>query len=284
MEFLDRLRHAKDKAEFDQFMAERRQRPEGPVPQPEPLEGTPSRLRVGERRCPGRFRASLFHVLPTGAGGWGRARLAQGDDRDVHAVAALLHQTGKELPLLDPHAEPVDRHVGHFGLTALIDYGPFDIDRRAARADDLARHERLAAGGGMRRGYAERLAGVMSEAAGISIDHRLLEGRHELLPLFRRRGAGVLAEHELRDPRTIEIRAEELVEDGDPLVERDARSHDLDCLGAKAGDELGWVLLSLGRLGDSRRRKHKHKGGICDETLHLRSLIRTEMLKTTRSG
>ncbi|HZT87791.1 MAG TPA: DUF2852 domain-containing protein [Stellaceae bacterium] len=34
MEFLDRLRHAKDKAEFDQFMAERRQRPEGPVPQP----------------------------------------------------------------------------------------------------------------------------------------------------------------------------------------------------------------------------------------------------------
>ena len=33
-EFLDRLRHAKDKAEFDQFMAEMRNRPEGPVPQP----------------------------------------------------------------------------------------------------------------------------------------------------------------------------------------------------------------------------------------------------------
>jgi len=34
-EFLDRLRHAKDKAEFDQFMAERGRRPQGPVPQPE---------------------------------------------------------------------------------------------------------------------------------------------------------------------------------------------------------------------------------------------------------
>jgi hypothetical protein len=34
MEFLDRLRHAKDKAEFDQFMAERRSRPENPAPPP----------------------------------------------------------------------------------------------------------------------------------------------------------------------------------------------------------------------------------------------------------
>ena len=33
MEFLDRLRHAKDKAEFDEFMAERRRRSEGPTPQ-----------------------------------------------------------------------------------------------------------------------------------------------------------------------------------------------------------------------------------------------------------
>ena len=35
-EFLDRLRHAKDKAEFDQFMAERRNRPAQPSPGPEP--------------------------------------------------------------------------------------------------------------------------------------------------------------------------------------------------------------------------------------------------------
>jgi len=34
-EFLDRLRHAKDKAEFDQFMAERGRRPQTPTPQPE---------------------------------------------------------------------------------------------------------------------------------------------------------------------------------------------------------------------------------------------------------
>jgi len=33
--FLDRLRHAKDKAEFDQFMAERGHRPQTPPPQPE---------------------------------------------------------------------------------------------------------------------------------------------------------------------------------------------------------------------------------------------------------
>jgi hypothetical protein len=33
--FLDRLRHAKDKAEFDEFMAARRNRPQGPSPQPE---------------------------------------------------------------------------------------------------------------------------------------------------------------------------------------------------------------------------------------------------------
>lgn len=32
-EFLDRLRQAKDKAEFDQFMAERRRRSEGPSPE-----------------------------------------------------------------------------------------------------------------------------------------------------------------------------------------------------------------------------------------------------------
>ncbi len=35
MEFLDRLRHAKDKAEFDQFMADRRFRPEAPTAQPQ---------------------------------------------------------------------------------------------------------------------------------------------------------------------------------------------------------------------------------------------------------
>ncbi|HVJ52315.1 MAG TPA: DUF2852 domain-containing protein [Aliidongia sp.] len=34
--FLDRLRHAKDKAQFDQFMTERMKRPEGPAPEPEP--------------------------------------------------------------------------------------------------------------------------------------------------------------------------------------------------------------------------------------------------------
>jgi hypothetical protein len=35
MEFLDRLRHAKDKAEFDQFMAERRRPSENPGLQPQ---------------------------------------------------------------------------------------------------------------------------------------------------------------------------------------------------------------------------------------------------------
>jgi hypothetical protein len=34
--FLDRLRHAKDKAEFDDFMAERRNRPQAPSPSPQP--------------------------------------------------------------------------------------------------------------------------------------------------------------------------------------------------------------------------------------------------------
>ena len=33
MEFLDRLRHAKDKAEFDEFMSQRRGRSEDPMPQ-----------------------------------------------------------------------------------------------------------------------------------------------------------------------------------------------------------------------------------------------------------
>jgi hypothetical protein len=33
MAFLDRLRHAKDKAEFDQFMAEHRRPSNGPQPQ-----------------------------------------------------------------------------------------------------------------------------------------------------------------------------------------------------------------------------------------------------------
>ena len=34
-DFLDRLRFAKDKSEFDQFMAERRNRPEPQTPQPQ---------------------------------------------------------------------------------------------------------------------------------------------------------------------------------------------------------------------------------------------------------
>ncbi len=34
-EFLERLRHAKDKAEFDQFMADRRRQPQGPSAQAE---------------------------------------------------------------------------------------------------------------------------------------------------------------------------------------------------------------------------------------------------------
>jgi len=37
IEFLDRLRHAKDKTEFDAFMAERRRRPPGPTEQPQEL-------------------------------------------------------------------------------------------------------------------------------------------------------------------------------------------------------------------------------------------------------
>ncbi len=37
MEFLDRLRHAKDKVEFDEFMAERRRRSESPAPQPQTI-------------------------------------------------------------------------------------------------------------------------------------------------------------------------------------------------------------------------------------------------------
>jgi hypothetical protein len=35
-EFLERLRFAKDRAEFDQFMAERRNRPQGETPQAQP--------------------------------------------------------------------------------------------------------------------------------------------------------------------------------------------------------------------------------------------------------
>ena len=34
-DFLERLRHAKDKSEFDQFMAERGRRDNGPAPQPQ---------------------------------------------------------------------------------------------------------------------------------------------------------------------------------------------------------------------------------------------------------
>lgn len=41
--FLDRLRFAKDKAEFDQFLAERRQRPESPsASKPEPRSSPPA--------------------------------------------------------------------------------------------------------------------------------------------------------------------------------------------------------------------------------------------------
>lgn len=35
-DFLERLRHAKDKAEFDQFMADRRSPPQGPAAEPQP--------------------------------------------------------------------------------------------------------------------------------------------------------------------------------------------------------------------------------------------------------
>jgi hypothetical protein len=38
-DFLERLRHAKDKAEFDQFMADRRSRPQGSAPSEPPPQG-----------------------------------------------------------------------------------------------------------------------------------------------------------------------------------------------------------------------------------------------------
>jgi hypothetical protein len=38
-DFLERLRHAKDKAEFDQFMAERRNRPQGAPSDAQPPQG-----------------------------------------------------------------------------------------------------------------------------------------------------------------------------------------------------------------------------------------------------
>jgi hypothetical protein len=38
-DFLDRLRQAKDKAEFDQFMAERRSQPQGNPPESQPQQG-----------------------------------------------------------------------------------------------------------------------------------------------------------------------------------------------------------------------------------------------------
>jgi hypothetical protein len=38
-DFLERLRHAKDKAEFDQFVAERRSRPQGNAPSEPPPQG-----------------------------------------------------------------------------------------------------------------------------------------------------------------------------------------------------------------------------------------------------
>ena len=40
-DFLERLRFAKDRAEFDQFMTERRQRPFEPAPAPGPTEAPP---------------------------------------------------------------------------------------------------------------------------------------------------------------------------------------------------------------------------------------------------
>lgn len=43
MNFLDRLRQAKDKAEFDQFMAERRSQPQGTSPEGPSTEGGESR-------------------------------------------------------------------------------------------------------------------------------------------------------------------------------------------------------------------------------------------------
>lgn len=41
LDFLDRLRKAKDKAEFDQFMADRKQRPQGPTEGPI-IDGEPA--------------------------------------------------------------------------------------------------------------------------------------------------------------------------------------------------------------------------------------------------
>ena len=60
-EFLDRLRMAKDKSEFDQFMAERRNRPpepQGPVKDPvmRPVRRRTRRRRTSARRSlPSRF-------------------------------------------------------------------------------------------------------------------------------------------------------------------------------------------------------------------------------------
>ena len=55
MEFLNRLRHAKDKAEFDQFMAERGRRSGDTGPQPAPPSPSPgNRTSLQATQWPGR--------------------------------------------------------------------------------------------------------------------------------------------------------------------------------------------------------------------------------------
>src|SRR6516165_5172892 len=144
----------------------------------------------------------------------------------------MLDYGRKLVALRDLHADAADIDIADSELAAAIDQIPVDLDRAAARPDDLAAdHCLLAARAGS--GHLERLAAVLGKPGGIGLHDVVLEQLQKCLLLLRRRGAPIAAEHELADPGDIEIVLEELAEPRQTLRRGDTRPEHLDRLGAE---------------------------------------------------
>src|SRR5947208_16887471 len=177
-----------------------------------------------------------------------KSALARGGDplselrqQRVDTAAIALDHRGELVALRHLHTDAADIDIGDLGCAASFDDIPVDKNPAAVRASDLAGHDRFTAARAA-ADDAERLAAIFTEPGGIGLHDVLLEQPQELLLFLGRRDAPVASEHELPDPRHVEITLEDLAKAGDALCLRNARSQHLDRLVAERGDKTAGIL------------------------------------------
>src|SRR5215470_12987820 len=188
-----------------------------------------------DRVVPGRLLTCLKGGLSY------RDALAQHRQKRLDPAAVALDNRGELIPLRHFHADTRDIDVADLGGSAALDDIPVDQNSAAARAVDHARHDRLVAARPAAE-HAKRFAAIFAELRGIGLHDVFLEESEKLLLLILSCGAPIAAEHELADPRYIEIALEQLSKASDALLLGDARPQHLDRLFAEGSDEALRVL------------------------------------------